>query len=231
MTALLFIGGSGWLVPTDVAAGEVATIVSEGAPLYADYNDHTVIEWMEAGTPVDFFFGPYEGMYQVRYYDIVGWTWIENVARDGGAAAWGGGTGGSSAEDTSSSSGGERWMDVDRSSGMVTLYEGDTAVFQAWAALSRSQGEDYYATASGTYYVYAMNADLTYTEFADAYITHWVGFDPDRRNGFHSWVKDANGSYLPGVPGYSGGCVMLATENAAVVYDFAYIGMRVEVHW
>ena len=230
LAALMLFGGSGWLAPDDASAGQAATVITEGAPLFVDHDDHTVMEWMEAGTRVDVFWGPHNWLYEIRYYGTVGWTWAENL--DIGAASGGGG--GESYADTSAvaqSSGGERWIDVNRSTGAVTLFEGNNALYVFWGSLSRSQGEDFWATASGTYYVYAMNSALTYTEFADAYITHWVGFDPDRRNGFHSWVKDANGNYTAGGAGYSGGCVMLPTGDAAVVYDFAYIGMRVEVHW
>lgn len=226
LTALMLIGGSGWLVPADVAAGEVATIAVDGAPLFADHDDQTVIDWMAAGTPVDFFYGPYNGMYEVRYYGTVGWTWVENVARDGGASAGTGGGGGEVA-----SGGGERWIDVNRSNGAVTLFEGNDALYVGWASLSRSQGEDYYATASGTYYVFVKNRDLTYTEFAKNYITHWVGFDPDRRNGFHSYVKYSDGTITPNGGGYTGGCVALPPGDIDAVYDFAEIGMRVEVHW
>jgi hypothetical protein len=223
MTALMLLGGSGWMVPSDATAGEVATVVTDGAPLFAEPDGQTVIEWMDAGTQVDFFYGPHNGMYEVRYHGTVGWTWVEDVARDGGS---GGGDRGGEV-----SSGGERWIDIDRSNGTVTLYEGDTALATYYASLSRSQGEDYYSTASGTYYVFVKNRDLTYTEFARNYITHWVGFDPDRRNGFHSYLKYSDGSITPNGGGYTGGCVALAPGDIDAVYDFAEIGMRVEVHW
>ncbi len=233
ITALMLMGGAGWLVPSDAAAGEVATVVTDGAPLFVDHDDHTVIEWMEAGTPVDFFYGPYEWMYQIRYYDTVGWTWTENIARDGGAAAWGGGGsgggGGGSSADTSG--GGERWIDVNRSNGAVTLYEGNTPLYVFWGSLSRSQGNDFYATASGTYYVYTKHRPLVYSPYPDNYFTHWVGFDPDRRNGFHSWVKDVNGTVVPNGAGFTAGCVSIPPGDIDVLFDFAYVGMRVEVHW
>lgn len=223
LMTVLMMAGTGWLVPSDVAAGEVATITTDGAPLFAEPDGQAVVEWMEAGTPVDFFYGPHNGMYEVRYYGTVGWTWAENVARDGGAGRDG------SVADTAS--GGERWIDIDRSNGAVTLYEGDTAQHVFYGSLSRSQGEDFYSTASGTYYVFVKNRELTYTEFAKNYITHWVGFDPDRRNGFHSYVKYADGTITPNGGGYTAGCVALAPGDIDIVYDFAEIGMRVEVHW
>lgn len=230
LSALLLLGGSGWLVPDDAEAGQAAIVVVDGAPLFADHDDHTVIAWMEGNTRVDFFYGPHNWMYEIRYYGTVGWTWMENVVLEGAS------TGGSSGSSSSSSSpqatgGGERWIDVNRSTGAVTLYEGNTALYVFWGSLSRSQGEDYYATASGTYYVYNKIKPLTYTPYANNYFTHWVGFDPERKNGFHSYVKYADGTVTPNGGGYSAGCVMLPTSDAAVVYDFAYVGMRVVVHW
>ncbi len=228
LATLTLIGGAGWLAPTDVAAGQAGTIVSDGAPLFASSDDLTVLDWMDAGTRVDYFYGPYEWMYQVRYNGTVGWTWMENVQLEGEGPA----VGSSSAEAPAAEEPAvERWIDIDRSSGAVTLYEGDGPISTLYASLSRSQGEDYYATATGTYYIYAMNNDLTYTDFAGNYITGWVGFDPDRRNGFHSYLKDANGYIVPGGDGYTGGCVALGPGDIDALFNFAEMGMRVEVHW
>lgn len=131
----------------------------------------------------------------------------------------------------SSPSGGERWIDVDRSNGQVTLYEGSNALYVFWGSLSRDSSDGFYATASGTYYVYTKHKALTYTPYADNFITHWVGFDDYRRNGFHSYTKDANGYIVPSGAGYTAGCVALGPGAIDTLYDFAYIGMRVEIHW
>jgi lipoprotein-anchoring transpeptidase ErfK/SrfK len=228
LTALMMAGGIGAVVPTDAAAGQAGTIVTDGAPLFVDHDDYTVLEWMDEGTRVDYFYGPYEWMYEIRYNGTVGWTWMENVSLDGE----GGGEAVVAESSSSSSSGGEAWIDIDRSTGAIRLYVGDEVQYLAYGILSQSQGEDYYATASGTYYVYAKNRSLTYTEFANAYITHWIGFDPDRRNGFHSWTKDADGNIRhANGDAYTWGCVEMAPGDADVIYDFAEIGMRVEVHW
>jgi hypothetical protein len=224
LTALMMVGGLGAIAPADVAAGQAGTIVSDGAPLFVDHDDYTVLEWMDEGTRVDYFYGPYNWMYEIRYNGTVGWTWMENVVLDG--------EGGGAAAPASTSSGGEHWIDVDRSSGAIRLYIGDEVQYVAYGILSQSQGEDYYATATGTYYIYSMNRSLTYTQFAKAYITHWIGFDPDRRNGFHSWTKDANGNIRhANGDAYTWGCVEMAPGDADVIYDFAEIGMRVVVHW
>lgn len=228
LAALTMVGGLGMFAPTDATAGMAGEIVVDGAPLYADHDDFTVIEWMDAGTWVDHFYGPYEGLYEIRYNGTVGWTEVGNVDFGGGAAA----SSSSSSSSSESSASAEQWIDVDRSDGAIRLYVGDEVQYVAYGILSQSQGEDYYATATGTYYVYSMNRSLTYTEFAKAYITHWIGFDPDRRNGFHSWTKDANGNIRnPGGDAYTWGCVEMAPGDADVIYDFAYVGMRVVVHW
>lgn len=225
LAALTVVGGFGALAPADATAGLAGTVVVDGAPLYADHDDFTVLEWMSAGTRVDYFWGPHEGLYQIRYYGTVGWTPVENVTLDGEG-------GGAAAASNASSGGAERWIDVDRSSGAIRLYVGDEVQYVAYGILSQSQGEDYYATATGTYSIYSMNRSLTYTEFAKAYITHWIGFDPDRRNGFHSWTKDANGNIRhPNGDPYTWGCVEMAPGDADVIFDFAEIGMRVVVHW
>ena len=88
----------------------------------------------------------------------------------------------------------------------------------------------FYSTASGTYYVYWKEAGLTYTPYANAFITNWIGFDASRDNGFHSYTKDANGNILPNGGGKTGGCVALAPGEIDAVFNFASVGMRVEVH-
>ena len=125
-----------------------------------------------------------------------------------------------------------RWIDVDRSSQTVTLYEGGEAVASYWGALGWDSSDDgYYATANGTYAVYTMNAGLTRSSTGDLWFTHWVGFDPDRANGFHTFSMDADGNLLPGGDGPTGGCVALSPAAAAELFAFAEIGMTVEVHW
>ena len=144
LSALMLVGGFASIAPAPAAAGMAGEIVVDGAPLYADHDDFTVIEWMDAGTWVDHFYGPYEGLYEIRYNGTVGWTEVGNVDFGSGSDA------GSSA-DTSSSGGTEQWIDVDRSSGAIRLYVGDDVQYVAYGILSQSQGEDYYATASGTW--------------------------------------------------------------------------------
>jgi uncharacterized protein YgiM (DUF1202 family) len=124
----------------------------------------------------------------------------------------------------------ERWIDVDRSSQTVTLYVGDEAVASYWAAMGWDTSADgFYSTALGTYYVYGKYEDLAWTEWGHAYIRDWVGFDPSRVNGFHSYSMDENGNVLSNGNGPTGGCIALDPSAAAELFNFASSGMRVEI--
>lgn len=126
----------------------------------------------------------------------------------------------------------ERWIDVDRTTATVTLYEGGTAVAAFTGRIGRDRSTDgFYATAVGTFHVYSMNEGLAPTPFADdTYLTDWVGFDPERKNGIHSPVRDEFGNEKAWQNPATLGCVRLEAEAAVAVFDFAEIGMRVEVH-
>jgi hypothetical protein len=59
----------------------------------------------------------------------------------------------------------------------------------------------------------------------------WVGFDPHRRNGFHTWSMDERGAVLPDGAAPTGGCVALDPAAAEQLFAFVAVGTRVEVHW
>jgi hypothetical protein len=317
----LMIGGMFGSIPfaaTPAAAGDIGTVIADGAPLLAGVDDDTIIDYMAYGTPVDILYGPHNGKFEILYNGVHGWTWVDkidaggvvwsetveetanepstvswwsepssvvidtdalNVRADAGAWAgvidvYEGGTwvqvvgdsvngyapiaygdgvawvaeqylswNGETTWDTGASDAGvggsaasapadEHWIDVDRSSGLVTLYIGDVPQAQYWGSLGYDASDDgFFSTAIGTWYVTRKYKDLAWTNWANAYITDWVAFDESRANGFHSYMKDANGNILPNGAGRTGGCVSLGPEGAAAVYDFAYVGMRVEVHW
>jgi hypothetical protein len=126
---------------------------------------------------------------------------------------------------------GERWVDVDRTTQVVRLCIGETAIAAYDAAMSRDQGEGFYATAVGSYAIYQKLPGLTYTPYADAYFRSWAGFDPERFNGFHSWTMDADGVLLPGGGGPTSGCIATPPQIAATIFDFVELGTRVDVHW
>ncbi len=155
------------------------------------------------------------GFYPIWYNGLVGWVAAEYLS-------W----------EPTNTGGSEHWISVDRSSSTISLMVGNDAIATYVASMGMDDSEDgYYSTALGTYYVFVKNADLTYTKYAKGYIRYWVGFDPERSNGFHSWLLDRNGYFLEGGDGLTGGCVALEPTLAEAVYDFATIGMRVEVHW
>ena len=78
-----------------------------------------VIDQMWDGEYVGVLDGPTgDGWYLVEYQGAVGWAFGAYLSING-SAGWGGDASGGS-------SGGERWADVNRSTGLVTLYEGDT---------------------------------------------------------------------------------------------------------
>lgn len=126
----------------------------------------------------------------------------------------------------------ERWIDIDRSAATVTLFDGSASIASFSGKVGRDPSPDgFYSTAVGTFHVYSLNEGLATTPFADdTYLTDWVGFDPDRKNGIHSPVRDANGIEKAWQNPATLGCVRLHAAAAEAVFDFAEIGMRVEVH-
>ena len=67
------------------------------------------------------------------------------------------------------------------------------------------------------------------TRRIDTYISHWVGFDPEKDNGFHSFLKDADGNVVDASTGrVSNGCIRTGAPDG--VFAFAEIGMPVWVH-
>jgi uncharacterized protein YraI len=192
--------------------------------------DGTILTQMWQGEYVSVVDGPTgDGWYQVEYQGTVGWAYGGYLSLDG-APGWASdvAVGGVS----SASSGGERWIDFNRSTQTVTLYDGDSVVATYWGAVGWDSSSDgFFSTAIGTYYVYSKYAPIAWTDWGQTYIKYWIGFDPYRSNGFHSYSLDANGNVLPNGDGATGGCIALNLDAAAVVFDFATIGTRVEVHW
>jgi uncharacterized protein YgiM (DUF1202 family) len=135
-------------------------------------------------------------------------------------------------EDMEAEEPGERWVDVNRTTRTVTLYEGDRVVDRFPALIGKDLSPDgYYSTAVGTFFVHSMTPDLVETPFADnVYLTHFVGFDAARSNGFHSPTRDADGNVVQTGGTATLGCVRLSEPDAIRMFEFSYIGMRVEVH-
>ena len=175
--------------------------------------DSDVVDLLSQGEEVYVTGFDENGFVPINAHGVSAWVWGGYLAFDG-----------------PSSSGPERWIQVDRSSETVTLFEGDEAIVSYWAALGYDKSKDgFYSTAIGTYYVYAKYAPLSWTEWGSAYITWWVAFDPDRDNGFHAYSMDSKGRVLPDGDGPTGGCVATAPDAAEQIFNFADIGMRVVV--
>jgi hypothetical protein len=124
-----------------------------------------------------------------------------------------------------------RWIDVDLTKLEVQLMDGRTVVRTIGPV---AVGEEidtgaYESTRTGLFHVYVKTADLTYDPPYETYISDWVGFDPELANGFHSFLKDAQGNVVdPSTGRVSNGCIR--SGEATVIYDFAEIGMPVLVH-
>jgi L,D-transpeptidase-like protein len=125
-----------------------------------------------------------------------------------------------------------RWIDVDVTNFSVRLMDGESAV-RAIAPVGVGVAIDtgaYISTQTGLFYVNSKREALVYDAPFDTYISHWVGFDADKDNGFHSFLKDAEGNIVDASTGrVSNGCIR--TGEPDVVFAYAEIGMPVFVHW
>lgn len=212
------------------ASGQVGYVSVQGAELYVHPTNLSPILYMDSGAAVDVLWGPHEGLYEIRYYGTDGWIWADYLSLDGRPASSGGQS--SSSSSSNSSSSGEHWIDVNRSTGQTRLMIGNETYASFWASLGWEQTDyGFYATAIGTYYIYGFQYELHYTSYADNYITHWVAFDPERYNGFHSYTKNEWGEIIPNGGGRTAGCVALPPGDIDQLYDFAQMNMRVVIHW
>ena len=205
------VGGSGGWATVNTDSLNVRGDASTAAAIWDSFG---------LGTSVEVIGDSVNGFSPISYYGSTAW-----VATD--YLSWGGTVSAPAQPEVTA----ERWIDVNRTTGLVTLYEGSAVYASYWGSLGYDQTDgNFNSTASGSYRVYKVHQGLEYTPFANAYITDWVGFDPDRFNGFHSWTRDAAGNVLPNGAGRTAGCVALEPSQARVVSNFAYVGMRVEVH-
>lgn len=200
-----------------------------------------VIDSYGAGEWIEVIGDDINGFSPVNYYGDVGWVASQYLSWDGAfnnaSVASVASAAAEPVQSTVSTGGGsastslEHWIDINGASGQVNLMVGDSVYATYWGSVGYDTSSDgFFSTASGRFSVYAMYEPLGYTAWADAYISHWIGFDPSRSNGFHSYSKDANGGILSNGAGKTGGCVALDPGAIQAVFDFAYMGMRVEVH-
>lgn len=202
---------AGWL-PGDRLVFSQTARVAWDAGAFGGAGDWT--PWLgslPAGYVVEVVGAPTDGFVLVRSGGLVGWTALAALE-----------TSSLPATDPT----GERWIDANRSSLVVSLMVGATPVRTFGARMSTETGDGFYSTAPGSWRVYSRVEGLTYTPYAKAYIMWWVGFDPGRSNGFHGWTMDKAGNVIN-----TGGCIATAPPDASAIYAFSQLGMRVEVHW
>lgn len=124
-----------------------------------------------------------------------------------------------------------KWIEVDVTKYVVRLMDGDSVV-QTIAPVAVGAQVDtgaYESTQTGLFHVYNKAPGLAYDAPYKTYISDWVGFDPDKANGFHSFLKDKDGNVVDASTGrVSNGCIR--TGGAAAITAFATIGMPVWVH-
>ena len=124
-----------------------------------------------------------------------------------------------------------RWIDVDVTRFAVRLMDGRVAVREI-APVGVGEQIDtgvYASTQTGLFHVNSKIEDLAYDPPYGTYISHWVGFDLDKANGFHSFLKDKSGAVVDARTGrISNGCIR--TGAPEVVFAFAELGMPVWVH-
>ena len=124
-----------------------------------------------------------------------------------------------------------RWIDVDVTRFQVQLMDGNNVIrtiapVGVGAQINTGVFE---STQTGLFRVYNKIAGLQYDAPYKTYISDWVGFDSEKANGFHSFLKDASGKVVdPSTGRISNGCIR--TGEAQAVYEFADIGMPVFVH-
>lgn len=124
-----------------------------------------------------------------------------------------------------------RWIEVDVTRFVVRLMDGSSVVREIAPVAVGAQVDTgaYASTQTGLFHVNNKIADLAYDAPYDTYISHWVGFDPEKANGFHSFLKDKAGNVVDAGSGrISNGCIR--TGEAEALFAFAEIGMPVWVH-
>jgi hypothetical protein len=124
-----------------------------------------------------------------------------------------------------------RWIDVDVTNFVVRLMDGASVTREISPVAVGEQIDtgEYASTQTGLFNVNSKIEDLAYDPPYGTYISHWVGFDLDKANGFHSFLKDKDGAVVDARTGrISNGCIRTGAPEA--VFAFAEIGMPVWVH-
>lgn len=124
-----------------------------------------------------------------------------------------------------------RWIEVDVVHYSVRLMRGSVVLrtIEPVAVGAQIDTGAYESTQTGLFRVYSMTAGLTYDAPYNTFINWWVGFDPEKANGFHTFLLSADGNVADASTGrVSNGCIR--TGAAKEIFEFAEIGMPVLVH-
>jgi hypothetical protein len=124
-----------------------------------------------------------------------------------------------------------RWIDVDLTRYVVQLMDGSNVLrtIGPVAVGEQINTGEYESSQTGLFHVYIKNEVLAFNAPYNTYISHWVGFDAEKDNGFHSLLKDASGKVVdPSTGRVSNGCIR--SGEAEAIFAFAEIGMPVYVH-
>ena len=122
-----------------------------------------------------------------------------------------------------------RWIEVSLLEQIVRLHDGQQVIGEYLAATGVGDTPDT-TTYPGLFSVYQKHEGPMYLRAYGVYVTHWVGFDPEHDNGFHSLPMDAKGRVVDtrlGQP-VSHGCIRLIFPET--VFRFATFGMQVWIH-
>lgn len=124
-----------------------------------------------------------------------------------------------------------RWIDVDVTRYVVRLMDGKQVLREIGPVAVGRQVDTgaYESTQTGLFHVYVKTAPRSFDAPYNTYIQWWVGFDPQKDNGFHSFLLDQDGRVVDSSTGrVSNGCIR--TGAAEEIFNFAEINMPVFVH-
>jgi hypothetical protein len=124
-----------------------------------------------------------------------------------------------------------RWIEVDVAAFRVRLMEGARVLetIEPVAVGVQVDSGDYESTQTGLFHVYNKIAGRQYDAPYKTWISDWVGFDPAKDNGFHSFLEDQAGKVVDARTGrVSNGCIRTGASDK--IFAFAEIGMPVLVH-
>jgi lipoprotein-anchoring transpeptidase ErfK/SrfK len=120
------------------------------------------------------------------------------------------------------------WIEVSLLRQVVILHEGGS-VRAEYPASTGVTSDPQYATPPGLYQVQSKDKGPV-ESVPGVFVSDVVMFDLGRGNGFHSRPMDAQGNIIDealGVPS-TAGCVRVG--EAAALFDFAKVGMKVWIH-